>query len=144
MSINVTCLEFQSGHFVTANDLYDPQTNNCLNETYVGISTSDYELINTQGSIDHHCLTYTAPNYYLDTNANNGASCTSPYSMLQAPQFGTMQQAYIESLPPEEGALMPTPLEIAEAYGAGFFVTLPVLLTIFGGRMVLKSIFLSK
>lgn len=38
---------------------------------------------------------------------------------------------------------MPTPLEITQAFGAGFFTVLPIFLTILGGRMVLKSIFLN-
>ena len=38
----------------------------------------------------------------------------------------------------------PTPIEIVESFGAGFFVVLPILLTIFSGRMILKSIYDSK
>ena len=159
MPISINCGVYTFGAFQDSPTSYIEETNSCASGALVLLTTADFDLINLDNFTTHNCFSEYGSYFNLSSNFKTPYSCTSSHAGISSSDFIQLETDYYKSFPPDpvdpvdpldpvDGggsfSVMPTPLEMTEAFGAGFFVVLPILLTILGGRMLLKSFFLSK
>ena len=142
--INVTCLNFNpmTGQTTAENTYYYAFTNSCKNTSFLAILTSDYDAINLQSDTTHFCLSRSDSTFTTQSTAKTGATCTSEYARLDLTKFNEMQTASLLNEVNTITNTLPTPQDITESFGAGFLLVLPLFLTIYGGRQVLKAFFI--